>query len=451
VKATKKWLGLALSLVLVFVLAACGNSNNGNNTSNSSSNTGTNTNTSSNTDSSNTSKDEVVNLTFWTLGSNGYDVLVEEWNKANPNIQVTVQNTGDQTEHHNNLLTALSANSGAPDLFHLEIAFVDKFLENPEKFYNLNDLGAADIKDNYLDWKWKQVSSADGSYQLGIPTDIGPTAAYYRTDLAEAAGLPSDPDGFSAAISTWDKLIEVAKAYTASTGKPFVDSTDLLYNALRDQSNGEIYFAQADGSLIIEQNAQVKKAFDITVQGIQEGWIGSYGLWSPEWYNAMNTDGFVVSFSPAWMGGTFKGNAPDTAGKWQIAQLPEGAGNWGGAFVTIPKESKYPEQAYAFASWLLSKENQLKSFQSNGLFPSIPSLYNDEAFTSYTDEYFSGQQTGVAFGKAAERVSPVYYGSLHDTADGLVKAGLRNVLEIKADPQEEWNNAIAEIKKLTAR
>ena len=450
-KSTKKWLGIALSVVLIFVLAACGNSNNGNKT-NEGSNSGGNA-TPATTDPGNTggASNEVVNLTFWTLGSNGYDKLADEWNAANPNIQVTIQNTGDQTEHHNNLLTALSADSGAPDLFHLEIAFVDKFLEVPNKFYNLNELGAADLKGNYLDWKWQQVSSADGSFQLGIPTDIGPTAAYYRTDLAEAAGLPSDPDGFSEAISTWDKLIEVAKAYTASTGKPFVDSTDLLYNALRDQSNGEIYFSQADGSLIIEQNAQIKKAFDITVQGIKEGWIGSYGLWSPEWYNAMNTDGFVVSFSPAWMGGTFKGNAPDTSGKWQIAQLPEGAGNWGGAFVTIPKESEHPEQAFAFVNWLLSKENQLKSFQSNGLFPSIPALYTDDAFTSYTDEYFSGQQTGVAFGKAAERVTPVYYGSLHDTADGLVKQGLRNVLEIKADPQAEWDAAISEIKKLTAR
>jgi ABC-type sugar transport system, periplasmic component len=453
----KAWI-IALGLMLVVALAACGGGNGGNSdnggnggTGGTSASGGAGGGNGGGSNSGDGGSGEPIVLTFWTLGNNNYEELAEEWNKANPNIQVTIQNTGDQTEHHNRLLTALSANSGAPDLFHLEIAFVDRFLEHEDKFHNLLDLGAGDLKDMYLDWKWKQVSNADGTFLMGLPTDIGPTAVFYRPDLAEAAGLPSDPDAFSEAISTWDKFVQVARDYTAKTGKPFVDLTDLMYNALRDQSDGEIYFSRADGSLIIESNAQVKKAFDITVQGIQEGWISKSELWSAEWYNDMNTDGFVVSLSPAWMVGVFKGNAPDTAGKWRIAQMPEGAGNWGGAFVTLPKEGKHPKEAFQFASWLLNKEQQLKSFQVGGLFPSIPELYSHPDFTSYKDDYFGGQATGVAFGKAAERVKPMYYGPLHDTADGHVKKALRNVLELKADPETEWKNAVDEIKKLAAR
>ena len=131
-------------------------------------------------------------MSFWTLGNVNYEELAQEYMAENPHIKITVQNTGDQTAHHNNLTTALSANSGAPDIFQLEIGFMESFIGAQDKFHNLNDLGAQNVKDLYLDWKWAQASSPDGSFQIGLPTDIGPTVAYYRIDLFEEAGLPTD-------------------------------------------------------------------------------------------------------------------------------------------------------------------------------------------------------------------------------------------------------------------
>ncbi|WP_261381186.1 extracellular solute-binding protein [Paenibacillus cremeus] len=103
-----------------------------------------------------------VELTVWSLGTNGYEKLAEEYKAIKPNVTIKIQNTSDQTAHHNNMLTALSAGKGAPDIFMVEIAFLEKFMEAKDKFNNLNDLGAGSIKGNYLDWKWKQASSADG-------------------------------------------------------------------------------------------------------------------------------------------------------------------------------------------------------------------------------------------------------------------------------------------------
>lgn len=259
----KKAKNLALtlaSIMLVGSLAACGGNNNAeNNTAkNNAGNNAKSTNAPA-TEGDKTEPAEKVELSFWTLGSVNYEELAKEYTKEHPNVTIKIQNTGDQTAHHNNLTTALSANSGAPDIFQLEIGFMERFLGAQDKFYNLNDLGAKDIQANYLDWKWKQASSVDGSFQLGLPTDIGPTVVYYRTDLAEAAGLPSDPEGFGAAIDSWDKLATVAKTFKDKTGKYFSDLTDLTYNALRDQSPDEIYFSKADGKFIGDTNPQVKK------------------------------------------------------------------------------------------------------------------------------------------------------------------------------------------------
>ncbi|AYB46360.1 ABC transporter substrate-binding protein [Paenibacillus lautus] len=448
-KRFKSWSLLLLSVIMVFTLAACGGGGgNGSGTAESpgggSSNEGTD-NTKEGTEST-----EKIELSFWSLGTTNYEDLAKEYTKEHPNITFKFQNTSDQTAHHNNLTTALSAGSGAPDIFQLEIAFMERFINNQDKFYNLYDLGAKDLEGNYLEWKWKQATSVDGTFQLGLPTDIGPTVVYYRTDLAEQAGLPTDPDGFSAAIDSWDKFASVAKEFTSKTGKPFADLTDLVYNGVRDQSPDQIYFNKEDGSFIGDTNPQVRKAYDFTVKGIQEGWIGNWILWSPEWQKAINDGDFGVMLGPAWIAGTIR-NAKDTAGKWQIAQLPEGAGNWGGSFLTLPKEGKHSKEAYEFISWVLNKENQLKSFKDSGLFPSIPAVYSEPSFTEEKDEFFGGQVISEAYAKSAERIKPVYYGPLHDQTDTIIKNALKNVLEKKADPQKEWESAMKQIKTLVDR
>lgn len=440
---------LALVIALIFALAACtgGGSNGGND------NKGGNDPQPANNNNNNEtpSNTEIIELSFWTLGNVNYEELAQEYMAENPHIKITVQNTGDQTAHHNNLTTALSANSGAPDIFQLEIGFMERFIGAQDKFHNLNDLGAQNVKDLYLDWKWAQASSPDGSFQIGLPTDIGPTVAYYRIDLFEEAGLPTDPEEVTAMIDTWDKFTAAAKEYSDKMGKPFVDSRDLIYNAVRDQSDGEIYYSKEDGSFIGDQNPQVRKAYDLTVKGIQEGWVSSHGLWSTEWTQGMNDGHHAVVLGPAWMLGNIKSGGPDTSGLWRIAQLPEGSGNWGGSFLVLPKEGKHPEEAYKFIEWMVGKEGQIKSFQTKGLMPSIPSVYDEPEFADFTDEFLGGQKSAVEFGKAATRVAPVYYGPLHDQTDAYIKEALQNVQEKGADPEAEWNAALDKILRLIER
>lgn len=394
-------------------------------------------------------KAEPIELTFWTLGTNGYDKLAEEYKKVNPNVTVKIQNTSDQTAHHNNLLTALSAGKGAPDVFQLEIAFLEKFMEAKDKFNNLNDLGAKDLKSQYLDWKWKQAESPDGKFVIGLPTDIGPTVVYYRTDLMEQAGLPTAPDAFAKEIETWDKFAAAAKKFKEKTGKNFVDMTDLLYNGMRDQGD-QIYYDNND-QFIGDKNPQIKKAFDFTVKAVQDGWVGKTNLWSPEWGQETNNGSFAVMVAPAWMNGVIKGNAKDAAGKWMVTQLPEGSGNWGGSFLAIPKETKHAKEAFEFIKWLDGKEGQLKSFQSNGLMPSIPAVYDDPGFKDFKDPFFNNQSVSQEFAKAAKRVKPLRYGKLHDSTDTIIKEALRNVQQKNTDPQKEWDAAIQKIKELNKR
>ncbi|MFR9711910.1 ABC transporter substrate-binding protein [Paenibacillus sp. MB22_1] len=383
-----------------------------------------------------------IELTFWALEDAHYEALAQEYMAEHSNIHIRFSKATDSIEQDDRLEAALSAGTETPDILMLNQESMQRLMDQPDRFYNLYDFGAKSIEQNYLYWAWKQATTADGSFQMGLPAEVRPTVVYYRADLMEQAGLPTDPEEFSAAINKWDKFAAVAKQFTKETGIPFADSAELVYNGLRDQSTDVIYFNKVDGSFIADTNPQVKKAYDFTVTGIQEGWIGSWALGSPEWEQAIREGNVGVILGPTWMEDKIR-SAKATAGKWRIAQIPEGSGSWGGSFLTLPKEGKHPKEAYEFITWLTNKEQQLKSFQANGQMPSIPSVYNEPAFLAEEDEFFGGQVISEAYARSAQRVKPFYRGPRFEQVDLKLKNALQNVLENKANPHKEWEKAIA--------
>ncbi|MFP3490777.1 carbohydrate ABC transporter substrate-binding protein, partial [Staphylococcus sp. SIMBA_130] len=79
-------------------------------------------------------------------------------------------------------------------------------------------------------------------------------------------------------------------------------------------------------------------------------------------------------------------------------------------------------------------ENQLKSFEESGLFPSAPSVYEMDEFVNNEDEYFGGQNTAATFAEAAKEIPAVYKGPKYVTVNDEVLTALRNVQE-GADPE----------------
>ncbi|WP_217588265.1 ABC transporter substrate-binding protein [Lentibacillus saliphilus] len=397
----------------------------------------------------NENNDENVTLDFWVFGATNYEDLAEEYEAENPGIKINVK-VSELGDHHNSLFTALSAESGAPDIAMLEVDQLDRFKQAQDRFVNLYDLGAEDIKDDYLDWKWNIGKSTDGEFLFGLPTDIGPKAMFYRVDLFEEAGLPTDPDEVEALIQTKDDFISAGQTIKEELDKPFVDSMEMAYRAIMDGAE-ESYF-DTEGNLLIEQNGNaVKKAFDLAVEMNDLGLVGKYDMWTPEWGNAVNNGDFAVEMGAAWLKGWILGNAPEANGQFKVATLPtEFAGNWGGSYVTIPNETKNSEEAYEFIKWLVSPENQLKSFESAGLFPSAPAVYEMEAFKNASDEFFGGQNTAQYFAKAAEDISFTYKGTKYVSAQDEVLNSLLNI-QNGADPDEEWQAAVDRIKAIISR
>ncbi|MBM7570413.1 ABC transporter substrate-binding protein [Aquibacillus albus] len=418
------------SMLLLLVIVACSESEE-----------------SSSSDSN--SNGDVAKLTVWLWPGMGIEEQIEQYDEEHENVEVEIQ-LAEFADVHSNLTTSLAAGSGAPDISAVEVKGINKYIGNPQHFVNLFDLGAEEVADDYLDWKFKQAQTIDGEYLLGLPTDIGPQAMAYRTDVFEEAGLPTDREEVAELIQTWEDYIEVGKTIKEKTGKALIDDAGGLYTVVEGQ--GEKKYYDAEGNIIIESNEQIDYAYNLATEVIESGLESGFEQWSTEWGTGMTNGDFATLLAPAWMMGFMQENAPDASGKWDIAKLPgETSGNWGGSFLTIPEQSDHPEEAYELIKWLLSPEQQLVTFERNGNFPSTPEIYETDAIQNFKSEYFSGAPVGQIYAEAAKDVSEVLEGPDSITIEEVLKDAIIRVRDGQGSPEESWQQSIDELERTLGR
>ncbi|MGW4032307.1 ABC transporter substrate-binding protein [Streptomyces sp. NPDC004838] len=390
-------------------------------------------------------KDAKVRLTIGTFNDFGFKDLYKEYMEQNPNVTI-VERVSDYQTHHTQLATRLASGRGAPDVVAIEGDFLGQFTAEPQNFNNLYDFGAEKLEDQWLPWKWEQ-SKADAKTQIGLGTDVGGLAICYRKDLFEKAGLPSDRESVSKLWPDWDSYIKTGERFMeAKTGAKFFDSGALMFNAVLGQRPKAFY--DEDDSLIVESNPAVKESFDLATRATEAGLSANIAAFSPAWGTAFQQGKFATVTCPAWVTAFIQSQAPKTSGQWDIASVPGGgAGNWGGSWLTVPKQSKNAEEAYKLAQWLTAPEQAMKVFKKIGNLPSTPKVYEDPAMTGFTKPFFGNAPIGKIFTDSAKALKPQYQGPKAAAVRLAIQNGIRRVEQGSETPEEAWKKAVSDAKK----
>ncbi len=203
-------------------------------------------------------EEEEITLTLWYWNRSLDDQILKEVEEAFPNIRLDAQKIGGD-EYKTKLQTALIAGTGGPDIIAMN-DWVYEFLPYDEEFVNLNDYGAKEIENDFLDWKWELAQNPESGALIALPIDTGPTALFYRADLFEAAGLPSEPDEVSEQIQTWDDYIAAGEQMLEATGVKMFDTINRVYTQYLEQ-NATKYFDEDEQ--YIGTGGTVKEAWDV--------------------------------------------------------------------------------------------------------------------------------------------------------------------------------------------
>jgi multiple sugar transport system substrate-binding protein len=192
---------LALVLTAAALTAGCGSSGDGTPASPDASPTG------------------VVNITMWhgdiDYAKTADDALVAEWNKANPNVQVTALYNGGSDFALQKTLTAI-AGGKPPDITYLFGSWMASIVKSP-KVVLLNDLIANDPSFDWKDfWQTERLAATVDGKIVGLPALVDNLAVVYNKKLFDQAGI-----GYPTAEWTWDDFRAAAKALTDPAKKQF--------------------------------------------------------------------------------------------------------------------------------------------------------------------------------------------------------------------------------------
>ncbi|PSK96443.1 cellobiose-binding protein [Murinocardiopsis flavida] len=392
--------------------------------------------------------DGKVTLTIETFGTFGYEELFKQYEEDNPNVTIKERNVVQLDDYAPKLQQNIAAGSGTGDVVAIEEGLMVSFVAQPDKFVDLNEYGGAKLEDNFLDWKWEQGHSKDGKL-IGLGTDIGGMAICYRTDRFEEAGLPTDREKVGELWPTWEDFQKTGEEFKkeAKDDTAWVDSITQITGARNMQNAEYTYFDKSD-KLAIESNPVIKESFDYSAGLAKDDLSAGLEPYTEDWNAGIKEGAWATMICPAWQLGHIEDTGgPDGKGKWDVAAVPGGGGNWGGSFLGVPAASEHPEEAAELAKFLSSPDGQIGAWEKRNNLPSSPQALESKEVQEYKRPYFNDAPTGEIFGKNAAGLKPVYLGTKNQPVAQAVTDAMLSVDSGNATPGEAWKKAVSDAER----
>jgi multiple sugar transport system substrate-binding protein len=314
-------------------------------------------------------------ITVWGMGAEGekLSVLAKDFMAANPGVDVKVTPIAWEVAH-DKLLTSVAGNT-SPDVSQMGTTWMGEFAKTGALAEVPEDISIDGT------FEGARNTAIVGGTTYGVPWYVETRVLYYRTDIAEKAGITQPPE-------TWEELKEMAQAMKEKGGAKY--GISLSPNNWQEfmpfvwQNGGE--GATEEGFSF--DSPEVVEALEYYQSFFEEG-LTSPSV--PEGFDV--TQGFVAGTHPMFFSGPWhmslieeQGGA-ELEGKWDVAPMPtkETATSFvGGSDLVVFEGSENKDAAWAFVSYLLEPEVQQKWYTEVSALPSVESAWEQGELS--TDE-----------------------------------------------------------------
>ncbi|MFH8472957.1 sugar ABC transporter substrate-binding protein [Streptomyces sp. NPDC018000] len=342
-------IGIAVASALTFGLTACGSSGG-----------------------DDVAADEKQTITVWAMGAEGEKLadVAEVYEKANPNITVKVTPVGWDVAHQK--LVSAAAAGTLPDVAQMGGSYMGEFAE-------LGVLEPVDTKTfdekDFFPAGWQQ-GEVDGQ-AYGVPWYVDTRVLYYRTDLAEKAGITEAP-------TDWKEMKDLASAYQKKAGTKW--GLSIQPSGLDTVQNFYSFLYSAGGEIINDKGEVVIDSPE-AVKALEE--YGSYfdkGLSNKSvqpGYDVVKDFGngrVPMFFGGPWHVTLLNEGQPQLKGKWAVANVPADKSSVsmaGGSSLVISKDSEHKAAATEFIKYLTDTKGQADWYKRTNDLPA-----NTSAWTS---------------------------------------------------------------------
>ncbi len=349
----KKLLALAMAVVLVFALAACGGDTDSENGQES-------------TSSSNGQSGDVATLTYAIWDKNqepGMRAIADAFEAENPDIKINIEVTG--WDEYWTKLEAAGTGGALPDVFWMHINNFRKYAD--AGLLEGIDTGKTDL--SKFPSGLNELYTIDGTL-YGIPKDFDTIGLWYNKTMFDEKGIAYPDETW-----TWDTLVEVAAELT--------DANSGIYGfaAPLDTQQGYYNFIYQNGGYVISED-KTKSGFDMpeTIEAIQfyTDLINKYKV-SPAYATLVETSNtnlfesgkVAMILQGSWMVTEMKSNEY-THDNADVAVLPMGkerASIYNGLANAVASTSKNKEAAMKFVYYMGTEEANITQAKNGSAIP----------------------------------------------------------------------------------
>jgi multiple sugar transport system substrate-binding protein len=377
--------------------------------------------------------------------------VVDLFNKTHKDVQIDWTNAGAGGDEYTKLQTALKAGKGAPDVAMLEFQELPT-INLTKHLVDMGQYGANDIKGDFVDWAWQQVSDGDKVY--AIPVDAGPMGLLYRQDIFDKYHL--------AVPKTWDEFkTEAQKLKAASPGSFITDfgaNDGGFMTGIMQQAGSSPYTYSASNlpNITVKLNNDgAKKAMTYWQDMVTSGLADTKPYGTTDFYNGLTTGRYATYIAAGWGPGYLSSVAKSTAGKWRAAPLPQwdaggtAQADWGGSSFAVTDQTKFPKEATLVAKEIFgSNQDAWKiGIDKAFLFPTAKPILDWDYFQNKQFDFFGNQKIMQVFVPAANGVSKFDWNPFNDYAFSQLTTAMGQAVTKKtswADALDSWQKNVTD-------
>ncbi|MFB4275615.1 MULTISPECIES: ABC transporter substrate-binding protein [unclassified Nonomuraea] len=334
---------------------------------------------------------EPVKLNFLSLAWQKESVaankqLVDEWNKANPTIQVTyVQGSWDNV---NDQLVTQFAGGTAPDVIHNDSPALSGFASDGY-LLDLSDKLPAELKSDIPQSAWDTVTFDGGKGEqgvYGVPFLQESQVIIANKKLLDEAQVrvPTADNPW-----TWDEFSEAAKKMTKGGAfgvawpmkSPVNKTLNLALNF------GGTFFQTAEGKTTVKvgpEEREVLQRIHDQLYKDKSADPAALGQGTADPLPAFYKGKFALLPAGVYLRQQVVEQAPEGF-EWVTLPAPKGTSAQQGAVsqtLSIAQDSKHPDEAMKFISFFLNGPNQAKLAKGDWLLPTSQTAAADPAMTT---------------------------------------------------------------------
>ena len=347
---------------------------------------------------------------------------IDQWNKENPNEQVTFRELSDNAdEQRAEMIKRAQAKSGEFTVMSVDVVWTSEFAANgwltelpADKFNTTGFLKAAVDSATYFNKLYAMPSSSDGAL------------LYYRKDLLDKAGVQPP--------TTWDELQQACdKVLPGQSGMSCYGGQFQKYEGLT--CNFAEAVNSAGGAILGEDGKPTANSAEAVAgltwmqNGFKSGMIPKEAItWKEEESRQAFQTGKIL-FLRNWPYVYNLASAKDSkvAGKFGVAPIPgktgPGVSTLGGHSYGISAFAKNKGTAMKWINWMLRPENQKDQLLKASSAPVLESLYSDPELVAkfgYLPTLLKSIQNAkprpkaVAYGDVTLAIQDAAYAPLND-------------------------------------